>query len=347
MKLPMVGFVAFSVAVLLVLPARSADEADSPFAAAIEFARPRVVKVYGAGIGRVADAGAGVIVSADGRIVTALTSMLEGAQLRVVLDDGRRFPAKVVARDDLRQLAELRIETSDLPYFDVKSSAHVNPGDWVLAAANPFKVAEGPEAVSFAAGTLSARAPLAARRRTQDVEFDGTVLLTDVIVATPGSAGGALLDARGQLIGVIGKAVQSSRTNTWLNYALPVEEVAAFLERIPAQSPADGGATEAQAPGTEKPGEFTSNFAHLGLFLFNVGGRTRPAYVERVRAGSASHEAGLRADDLILSVGADQTATCNDFRMSVAKLKPGQRVAIVVKRGEEVKSLEMTVPERR
>lgn len=338
--------------VLLAVSPLRADPPDSPFAAAIEQARPRVAKVYGGKVGTVAAYGCGVMVSADGRIVTALTAMLEDSQLRVVLDDGRRFPAKIVARDDMRQLAELKIDAADLPFFEVKSSAHVQPGDWVIAAANPFKVAEGPEPVSFAAGTLAARAPLAARRRTQDVSYDGTVLITDVIVATNGSAGGALIDASGQLVGVIGKAVKSSRTNTWLNYALPVEEIAAFLDRVPPRTaggaetsvgsrPSDGASGSA----AEKPGEFTSNFPALGLYLFNIGGRTRPAYVERVRSGSPAFEAGVRAGDLILSLANDQTATCDEFRIAVARLTAGQRVSIVVKRGEEVKSLELAVPE--
>src|SRR5262249_53879472 len=151
-------------------------------------------------------------------------------------------------RDDVRQLAELKIDAADLPCFELKSSAAIQPGDWVLAAANPFKVAEGPEPVSFATGTLSARAPLAARRRMQDVAYEGTVLITHVIVAAPGPAGGALLDGSGRFVGVIGEAVKSSRTNTWLNYALPAEDVGAFLERIPAVA-SSGGAGLAPSHG--------------------------------------------------------------------------------------------------
>ena len=140
----------------------------------------------------------------------------------------------------------------------------------------------------------------------------------------------------------------SSRTNTWLNYALPAEEVAAFLERIPVAGAAPTSATtRPRDPTAEQPGEFVSNFPALGLRLFNIGGRTRPAYVERVKTGSPAAQADLRANDLVLSVAGDQTATCDDFGRAVAKLTPGRKVTLIVKRGEEVKSLDLLVPETR
>jgi S1-C subfamily serine protease len=321
--------------VLVCAIARAQDGAsDNPFAAAIDAAQPRTVKIYAAGIGTVKSYCSGVVVSADGRIVTVLSAMLEDASVRVVLADGRRFPAKLVAHDDVRQLAELRIEATDLPHFALGTSDRLKPGDWVIAAGNPFKVADGPEPVSVAVGVLTERADLSARRRTQDFSYTGTVLLTDVIVATPGSDGGALVDSEGQLVGIIGKAVKSTRTNTFANYALPVEEVAAFLERRPAAG--------SEVATTSRPA--LSMQGDLGIRLMDYGGRTRPAYVERVRADSPAAAAGLRADDLILSVNGQTVANCGDMQQAMERIDVRRGLALVVKRREEVKTVEIKLP---
>ncbi len=309
--------------------------ATGPFDRAIEIARPRVVKLYGAGMGRQKAYGSGVLVSPDGRIVTATSLMLEGRSLRAVLADGSSYAAELIARDPYRQLALLKIDVRDLPYFDVTRDSHVRTGDWVIAAANPFKVASGREPVSVAAGIIAARTRLAARHRRQDFSYDGEVLLTDVVVSAPGAAGGALVDARGNLVGVIGRPVVSTRTNTWVNYALPVAEVATFVlapDAVEARTRPDPTAERAAA---EK------RLLQLGLRLLDVGGRVRPPYVERVRAASAAHTAGLRANDLILAINDESVATCNDVRTALQALEPQTPLSLFVKRADDVVLIEL------
>ncbi len=291
----------------------------------IEVAAQRVVKLYGGAIGRERGYGVGVVVSASGQIVTAQSVLLESEAIRVVLPDGRREPAQLVARDPRRQLALLQIDAENLAHFTPASSAHLQPGDWVIAAANPFKVADGAEPVSTALGVLSGRSRIDARRRAQDFAFEGSALLVDVIVATPGSAGGALLDLDGNLVGVIGPAVISNRTNTWQSYAIPVEEVAALLR----DGPLPAAPTTAPAAGE-------GFAARIGIRLFDLGGRERPAYVERVRPNSPAARAGVRADDLILSVSGQPVATCADYAAALAALRTGDRLLLSLKRRDEL-----------
>jgi serine protease Do len=300
-------------------------EAGGPLGDVLAAAQQRVVKLYGAGIGRVRGYGCGVIVSPDGRIVTVLSSLLESEAPRVVLPDGRRFTAVVVARDPHRQLALLRIDASDLPFFPLGHSAHLTPGDWLVAAGNPFKVAEGAEPVSVSLGVFAGRTTLEARRRAQDFPYNGPILLTDAIVSTPGSAGGALLDIHGTLVGLIGKEVESRRTNTWLNYALPVEEIAAFLAA--AES---GDREEAVTPPA------ATARVDLGIRLFDLGGRVRPAYVERVRPGSPAARAGVQADDLIVSLNGQPIATCEEYSQRLGALPAGRPVELLLKRGQQL-----------
>lgn len=310
----------------------------SHYAAAITATRPRVVKLYGAGIGRTKAYGTGIVVSADGRILTVMTALLESPMLNAVFDDGRRLPARVVRRDETRRLALLEVDSADpldAPCFDLAADApELAPGEPVLAAANVFRVADGPEAVSFSAGAFGGLARLDARRRTQDFPYTGDVLLTDVIVATPGSAGGALVDVRGALVGMIGPMVISNATNTWLNYALPTAELRLFVDG--GDSTPDGrGFAAAEASGLTP--------VAFGIRLFDVGGRVRPAYVERVRAGTPADAAGVMPDDLIISINNQSVQTCDDVRARLAALRTGAAIELLVKRGDDVVMLNIPV----
>jgi S1-C subfamily serine protease len=307
---------------------------QGPFGPAIAEAGERVVKLYGAALGREKAYGSGVLVSSDGQIVTALSLMLEGQALRAVLPDGRSFPAQVERRDAGRQLALLKIGAVNLPYFELADSKQLATGDWLIAAANAFKVADGPEPVSISIGVLSGRTDLSARLRAQDFPYDGPVLLTDMIIATPGSPGGAVVDVQGRLVGLIGRTVISKRTNTWVNYALPVEQVAAFLR---------GEEYRPRAAGSETASGADRTPLSVGMRLFDIGGRTRPAYVERVRPNSPAVWAGVRPDDLVLSVNGETVATCDELRRAFTSAPPGLPLTLVVKRGEALHVCELVV----
>ena len=309
-------------------PAVGADEgavaADTSAAVDFDAITQRVVKVHGGALGREQGYAAGIIVSADGQIVTALSTVLESPVLRVVLADGRRFAARVVRRDDRRQLALLQIDAQSLPWFEFADATALRSGDWVVAAGNPFKVAAGPEPVSVLLGVFAGRARLEARRRTQDFPYEGEVLLLDMVVATPGFAGGALVDLEGRLLGMIGKAVESTRTNTWLNYAMPAEEIAAFL----------AGPVEEPSVAAD-----SAESVDWGIRLFDVGGQVRLAYVERVRPASAARRAGVRVGDLILAVGDVAVASCVDYYAACERLPAGEPANVLVKRGDQVLDL--------
>lgn len=318
--------------------AAAADASQAvPAANVIQLAQQRVVKLFGGSLGREHGYGSGVLVSSDGKIVTTLSVLLETPALRAVLPDGRRLPAKVIHRDEGLQLALLKIDAADVPAFELGDSTKLVPGDWLVAAANPFRVADGPEPVSILLGVFSGRTRLDARRQAQDFAYEEEVLLTDAIVSSPGSAGGALVDREGRLVGVIGKPVISRRTNTWLNYAVPVEQVRTLLEH--ADQP-DGPATVRQ-PGAPRRG---LTLVDLGIRLFDVGGRVRLAYIERIRPESLARRAGLRVGDLILSVNGRPVETCDEVVAELAATPADEPVELLVKRGEDVEMIDL-IPE--
>lgn len=309
---------------------------DPVMAGVLARALPRVVKIYGSRIGREHAFGVGVVVSADGLIVTVNALLLEAATPRVVLADGTQMGAKVVARDELRQLALLKVDAAGLPYFEPGDASRLQPGDWLCAVGNPFKVAEGAEPLSCVAGALAGRVRLSGRHRAQEFPYAGAALLTDMVVSTPGFPGGPVVDARGEWVGLIGLPVIGDLTNTWINYALPVDEVMAFVRSPDAPPPPAPFAAGGASPG-ETGAELTA--AALGIRLFELAGKDKPAYVDRVRPDSPAAAAGLRKDDLVVSVGGRPVGSCAEFHEALKSA--ASPLEVVVKRKDRLVTLSL------
>ncbi|MCA9242939.1 MAG: trypsin-like peptidase domain-containing protein [Phycisphaerales bacterium] len=314
---------------------------DTQFEVAIRAAQDRVVKLFGGRIGETEGYGSGVLVSADGAIITDLSVLSETPGVRVVTPDGRSFDARLLCRDEWRQLALLKIDVGDeaLPYFDLDTSGDISPGEWLVAAGNPFKVAVGPEPVTVSLGVLSARAPLSARRKTQDFAYDGDVLITDAIVAAPGFAGGALVGLDGALVGIVGKAVTSKNTNTYINFAYPAQAARALVDAAK-RGETRIGAREAEPGAAAAP---LTPF-DIGVVLFDIGGRAPPAFVERVAPDSPARRAGVRSGDLVLSLDDTATGSCDDLRAALARQERGRTIMLTIKRGEDVVAIEVVTP---
>jgi serine protease Do len=298
-----------------------------------------VVKLYGGRIGREHGYGTGFLVSPDGGIVTSLSLLVAGRNIRAVLDDGRELDARVVRTDEYRQLALLKVDAKDLPHLELMSSETIRIGDTVIALGNWFKIAEGREPVSVIRGILSLRTNLDARRLSQGFDYRGPVLIYDAITSNPGSSGGPLLDVEGRCIGMVGRIVESANTNTRLNYALPSEEIMAFLsEEATANIDERAGPTSAsseQEQGGAQP--------YVGIKISRLGYHNVSAYVQRVRPGSPAAEAGIQADDLIISINGRRIHDAADYKDLLESLSPGQSARFVLKRGPKVITLDVQI----
>jgi len=296
---------------------------------------PTVVKLYGAAGGSVHGYGTGVLVSADGLILTIDSILLDGRNIRAVLADGRQFRAEVVRRDPARELALVRIDSNKLPFLTPEPSEGLLPGDGVVILGNSFKVAEGSEPVSIMYGVLAARTTLELRRGTQPLDYAGPVLVIDAIASNPGMAGGPMCDASGRWVGLIGPLAEAAETNTRVNYAIPAETIEEFLGLRAAASASVSSATPT-TPGA-KP--------YTGIRLFTLGYLKKAAYVDRVAADSPGAIAGIRTDDLIVAMDDRRVSTVEDFERIASEFRPGQVVRVTLKRGGGVIDVEMTVGE--
>ena len=196
---------------------------------AVESVQPKMVKVFGAAAGRVEGYATGVIVSDSGQILTTQGVFLDGNQIRVVTPDGQSHRASIVKRDRQHQLALLQIDSPTPNFFDISKQDIGDKGDWVIAVCNAFKVADKQEPLSATLGVVSLRTSIEAKLNRRDVAYRGDLVLIDQITSNPGAAGGAVVTLDGKLVGVVGKIINSSETNTRLNYAIPNTVLFGFL----------------------------------------------------------------------------------------------------------------------
>jgi S1-C subfamily serine protease len=314
----------------------AAARADDSLAALARDVQPKVVKVYGAGGPRGLEAyQSGMLISADGAVLTSYSYVLDSDDVTVVLDDGRRFAASLLGADPLTEVAVLKIDPGkeELPHFDLQQSPAVDVGTRVLAFSNLFGIATGNEPVSMLQGYVSAVAPLEARRGGFSTNFRGDVYIVDATTNNPGASGGALVDADGRLVGMLGKELRSELTGTWLNYALPVAAFASAVDSIRAGDFKPQPLTDADRP------EHPLSFAALGIVLVpDVVSRT-PPYVDRVLPGSPAARAGLRPDDLLVMIDSNVVASRQEADAMIARSERDAKVRVSVLRDDALVEL--------
>ena len=222
-------------------PAFADSSAASSFARTVAEVQPKIVKIFGSGgVQGLADYQSGFLISADGYVLTAWSHVLDTDDVTVILNDGRKFTSKLVGADPRLELAVLKIEATDLPFFDLSKPLPAAEGTRVLAFSNLFGVATGDEPASVLHGTIAAVTTLDARRGSYETPYQGPIYALDAMTNNPGAAGGALTDLQGNLLGVLGKELRNARNNVWLNFAIPTAEIVSSIEAIRAgKNPAD------------------------------------------------------------------------------------------------------------
>jgi serine protease Do len=292
-----------------------------------------VVKVYGAGgLSGLEAYQSGFLVSPDGHVATAWSYVLDVEPI-VVLDDGRRFESKIVGFEPSLELAVLKCDgVSELPFFGVSEQTPCDWGDPILAVSNLFGIASGSEPASVMQGSIAALAELDARRGTFKTPYRGKVLVLDLIANNPGAAGGAVINARGELVGMLGKELRDSATGVWLNYALPVSALRTAIGDIIAGRKT----TVATQTDPKLPREQSHNLEALGLVMIPDVLESTPAYIDSVVVGSAAARAQLRPDDLILLVDGKRVDSQRSLRALLRTVDRRDQVELTVQRDTEI-----------
>jgi len=302
---------------------------------------PKIAKIYGAGGFQGLEAyQSGMLISPEGHILTVWSYVLDTDEIHVTLDDGRRFKAQLLGADPRLELAVLKVDAQGLPCFQLAAAATAEPGTRVLAFSNLFGVATGDESASVLHGIVAAKTRLEARRGVFDTTYKGPVFILDAMTNNPGAAGGALTDQEGRLLGMLGKELRNALSNTWLNYAIPVDQMTTTIDEIRAgkfvRKPTDD-------PNQEKPQKPVS-LDLLGLVMVPDVLERTPPYVDSVRPGTPAAVADLRPDDLVLFVNDRLVQSCKALANELTFIDRIDTVKITVIRGQELVEVKLTAP---
>jgi S1-C subfamily serine protease len=265
--------------------------------------------------------------------------VLDSDVVNVTLDDGRKLTAQLVGADPRLEIAVLKIDATELPYFNLDAAIELNPGDRVLAFSNLYGVATGNEPTSVLHGVVSAETKLAARRGVFQTTYQGEAYVLDAMTNNPGAAGGALTDRQGRLAGLLGKELRNALNKTWLNYALPISELVVAVEDIKAGKTRPRSADE----DVKRPAE-AHDLASLGIILVPDILPKTPPFVDRVVRGSAADKAGFKPDDLVLFVNGRIASSCRTLMEEVRLIDRVDEVRLTVQRDSELHELVLSPP---
>lgn len=267
-------------------------------------------------------AGSGVIVDADAGYVLTNAHVVENAtSIEVTTKDNRKYPAKLVGRDAETDIAVLKIEPGHLTAVPLGDSDKLQVGDFVVAIGNPFKLGQ-----TVTSGIVSAlgRSGLGIEGYEDFIQTDASINL--------GNSGGALVDLRGQLIGINTAIVAPGGGNVGINFAVPVNMARKVMDQLIQY-------------GEVKRGRIGVSIQDLTPDLAQAMNtkRTNGAVIAQVEPGSAADHAGLKSGDLVVSVNGAPVRDGSQLRNTIGLTRIGDLLKLVVERGGAEHAVEVKV----
>jgi serine protease Do len=264
-------------------------------------------------------AGSGFIIRRDGMIVTNDHVIAGAAQIIVTLNDGERYPARLVGADDLTDIAIIKISSPrSLMPARWGDSSQAQVGDWVLAAGNPFALGN-----SFTIGIISAEG-----RDIGDGPFDHFLQLDAPI--NPGNSGGPAFDMSGEVIGINSAIVSPSGGSVGIGFAIPSNSARGIVASLMAH------------------GEIARGWLGVSVADAAGGGAGDDAGAEitGVEPGGPADRAGLTSSTLVLTVDGRTVSGAAGLTRAIASMAPGTKVVLGIRKNEHIFDLPVIVDRR-
>lgn len=268
--------------------------------------------------------GSGVILSRDGFIVTNNHVIDNALEIKVILNDKRSFDAKLVGRDPNTDIALLKISANDLPFIPFGNSDKLKLGEWVLAIGNPFNLTS-----TVTAGIVSAKArEINLSENRYAIE---SFIQTDAAV-NPGNSGGALVNLKGELIGI--NTAIASRTGSYSGYSFAIPS--SIAKKIVTDL-IEFGEVQRALLGVNLDELDSDGASKLGI------NEMKGVLVSGVVKGGAADEAGIKTNDIILNINGIQVNSPSQLREQISKYRPNQQVDIIINRANNKKHFTATL----
>ncbi len=265
--------------------------------------------------------GSGVIISEDGYIVTNNHVIKDANELEVTLNNNKAYKARLIGTDSKMDIALLKIDTDEkLPYSTFADSDQVKVGEWVLAVGNPYNLTS-----TVTAGIVSAKA------RNLDTNGIQSFIQTDAAV-NPGNSGGALVNTRGELVGI--NTMISSQTGSYVGYsfAVPSNITKKIIEDL-----MEFGNVQRGILGIEG-NELNSRVSkELGV------NDTEGFYIGKVTKNSGAEKAGLQKGDIVKKLDTQKINSFSELSGYISTKRPNDKVQVTFIRNGETKSVSVTL----
>lgn len=269
--------------------------------------------------------GSGIVVSEDGYILTNNHVIANATELIVNLPDGREFNAHVIGTDTRTEVAVIKIDAKDLPFVRLGDSSKLRLGETVLAIGYPFSIGQ-----SVTQGIVSALGRNVAENRGVFVDF----IQTDAAI-NPGNSGGALINVRGELIGINTMIYSNTGSYAGLGFAIPVNLAREVMDELVAHGRVVRGYL-----GVDMDNLTADKAEFYGLE------RGEGAIITTVVPDSPAEKAGLKVDDVVTAVNGKPVKSENDLRTIVSAIHPGDKAAIELVRDGKPMKLTATMVSR-
>ncbi|MDR2814867.1 MAG: Do family serine endopeptidase [Prevotellaceae bacterium] len=271
--------------------------------------------------------GSGVILSTDGYIVTNNHVVDRAEQIHVTLNDKRTFTAKLVGADPSTDIAVLKIDGKDLPFVTMGNSDELRVGEWVLAVGNPFNLTS-----TVTAGIVSAKA------RNINILSDNfkieSFIQTDAAV-NPGNSGGALVNTRGELVGINTSIASPTGSFAGYSFAVPssiVNKVAADIIEF--------GVVQRAVLGVTLQELTSETAAEYGVK------EIQGVLVAGVIEGGAAEQAGVKKGDVVLKVNDIAVNTGSQLQEQISKFRPNDQISLAINRDNKQKYINVILRNR-
>ncbi|QTY28173.1 trypsin-like peptidase domain-containing protein [Flavobacterium sp. CS20] len=267
--------------------------------------------------------GSGVIITPDGYIVTNYHVIKGASEVEITLNNNKTYQAEVIGSAPDSDIALLKIDAQDLDYISFGDSDHINLGEWVLAVGNPFNLTS-----TVTAGIISAKG----RSLDESNNMIQSFIQTDLAV-NPGNSGGALVNAKGELIGI--NTAITSRTGSYVGYsfAIPSNNVKKIVEDL-----IEYGNVQKAILGVRGTDITPENYKQ-----FDDIQQTQGFYVAKVDNGSGAQKAGLQEKDVIIKLDDIKIRKFSDLSGYISSKNPGDRVLVTYIRNGQIKTTTVTL----